>query len=52
MKSPCYKCENRTMMCHANCEQYLAFRKEKDVEIAMRIEKNAMWDSHKKKRRK
>lgn len=48
MTAPCYKCEDRTPTCHCTCEKYLAFRRQKDIEIAMRQEKNLMWKPKKK----
>lgn len=48
--SPCYKCESRQMKCHATCEKYLAYRKEKDKEMALREEKSLLWRPDFKKR--
>lgn len=28
MKCPCQRCEDRRLLCHAECEKYLAFREE------------------------
>ncbi|WP_154440389.1 hypothetical protein [Tissierella pigra] len=33
MKNPCYKCSNREIGCHSNCNWYLAF-KEKSLELS------------------
>lgn len=27
--SPCYKCEERTSICHAHCERYIAYYNER-----------------------
>lgn len=28
MKSPCYKCSERSAVCHADCERYKAFQEQ------------------------
>lgn len=27
MSAPCYKCKDRTLVCHSECEKYLKYRK-------------------------
>jgi len=29
--NPCYKCEDRVVGCHAECEKYISYRKEQDI---------------------
>ena len=29
-KTPCYKCERRSVNCHTNCEEYIDFRVDMD----------------------
>lgn len=29
-KSPCYKCERRSINCHSNCDEYIDFRVDMD----------------------
>ena len=31
MMTPCYKCENRHQNCHAECEKYQIFQKEREA---------------------
>lgn len=33
---PCYKCERRHFLCHADCEEYRRVRAERDAANAMR----------------
>lgn len=33
---PCYKCEKRHFLCHADCEEYKRVRAERDAANAMR----------------
>lgn len=37
--NPCYGCEDRHDLCHADCEAYLDFRHKKNLENAARAEK-------------
>lgn len=32
MNDPCYKCEERTVICHSVCDKYKKFRAKKDAE--------------------
>ena len=34
MSNCCYKCERRTMTCHSTCEDYKAFKKKHDEDMA------------------
>lgn len=34
VKSPCYRCEERKVNCHAYCEKYLAFHNEREKYLA------------------
>jgi len=38
-KNCCYDCPRRTSECHAYCEDYLAFRAQRDRELAERDRK-------------
>ena len=37
-KSPCLGCENRHVGCHSECEVYLEYRREADIERDRRYE--------------
>lgn len=52
--APCKNCEDRTIKCHSTCEKYLAYRKQMDIDIALRREQSLMWNPimKKNKRRK
>jgi len=55
MKSPCMNCEERTFYCHSVCEEYLAYRKERDrINERRRAENNKRYQyiNHKKKYKK
>jgi len=36
MKPPCFKCDFRSVGCHAKCDSYQAWRKDRDEELAER----------------
>ena len=46
MKAPCYGCADRRIGCHADCEQYKAFRAERDEAIAQRVSKADVYHSN------
>ena len=37
IKCPCQGCEKRTMNCHSTCEDYKAFKKKHDEDMAKKI---------------
>lgn len=41
---PCYQCTERHVGCHGTCEQYAAFRAEKDKAIQKRHQEQEMKD--------
>ena len=44
-KNPCFKCEERTIECHATCERYKEARKEHDkIVTKANLEKQARHD--------
>lgn len=47
MKNDCIECTNRKVGCHATCEKYREFRKNKDYENNMRRMVIQKWkDGH------
>lgn len=63
MKVPCYKCEDRYVGCHGECEKYIAFRSERESiyekrrkDVAVREYQSAQmvanWKRRKKRERK
>lgn len=42
MKSECHGCEERHHGCHAECEKYKKFRKERDEQIKRRYEQTRL----------
>ena len=63
MRVPCYKCEDRRVGCHGECEKYIEFRKEREVIYQKRAEEVAVreyqsqkmienWKRRKRKERK
>ncbi len=37
MSNCCYKCDRRHMSCHSTCEDYKAFKKKHDEDMAKKI---------------
>ena len=48
-KSPCFECDNRTVGCHANCEQYAEFQNVHNNEVE-EIRRNKEKTSTRKER--
>ena len=45
MKAPCYQCPDRHVLCHSECEKYIAFRAERDRMNADRRIENTVNES-------
>lgn len=43
-KTPCYKCTEREIGCHGNCEKYAAFSDERKKHSAEHLEEQNMRD--------
>ena len=55
IRPPCLNCQNRKQMCHSNCDKYLQFKKEKQIENEKIIKiknENSDWCAYNKTKRK
>ena len=49
-RPPCYGCTERSATCHAECEKYLAYRKQVDAQRDARIKDSLAWSVFKQRK--
>ncbi len=45
IKAPCSNCQNRAVLCHANCAEWNEYEKKRNEVYKQRLERNAQIDA-------